>query len=281
MIKSILRSVKNIPAFPDAVQKVVALLKNDDYSVTDVAKVIRYDQGITANILKMSNSAYFGSSSKIRSIPDAVICLGQKNLLRVLETACTATFFKKAGGGYVSDASELWEHSVAVALMSQILSRHIQKQDDAALYTAALLHDIGKVILGQYVRESYVRIRGLVVESGYSFLEAEEEVVGINHADLGGRIAEQWRFPGDIRDAIAHHHRPDSLGDTSATIPWLVYLADQACLMMGIDGGMDGLAHRGLSETLRKFDFHQKDLERSWVLLLEELKQAKELLRIL
>jgi len=280
MIERILRSVTNIPAFPDAVQKVVALLKNEDYSVTDVAKVIRYDQGMAANILKMSNSAYFGASSKIRSIPDAVICLGQKNLLRVLETACTATFFKKAGGGYVSDASELWEHSVAVALMSQILSRHIQKQDDAALYTAALLHDIGKVILGQYVRESYVRIRRLVVESGYSFLEAEEEVVGINHADLGGRIAEQWRFPADIRDAIAYHHRPDSLGDASAAIPWLVYLADQSCLMMGIDGGMDGLAHRGLSETLQKFDFHQKDLERSWVLLLEELKQAKELVRI-
>ena len=280
MIERILRSVTNNPAFPDAVQKVMALLKNEDYSVTDVAKVIRYDQGMAANILKMSNSAYFGASSKIRSIPDAVICLGQKNLLRVLETACTATFFKKAGGGYVSDASELWEHSVAVALMSQILSRHIQKQDDAALYTAALLHDIGKVILGQYVRESYVRIRGLVVESGYSFLEAEEEVVGINHADLGGRIAEQWRFPADIRDAIAHHHRPDSLGDASTAIPWLVYLADQSCLMMGIDGGMDGLAHRGLSETLQKFDFHQKDLERSWVLLLEELKQAKELVRI-
>jgi len=84
MIERILRSVTNIPAFPDAVQKVVALLKNEDYSVTDVAKVIRYDQGMAANILKMSNSAYFGASSKIRSIPDAVICLGQKNLIRVL-----------------------------------------------------------------------------------------------------------------------------------------------------------------------------------------------------
>jgi putative nucleotidyltransferase with HDIG domain len=281
MIDRILRSVENLPAFPEAVQKVVTLLKNEEYSVADVAGVIRYDQGITANILKMSNSAYFGASSKVRSIQDAVICLGQKNLLRVLETACSATFFRKAGGGYVSDASELWEHSVAVALMSQILSRHIQKRDDAVLYTAALLHDVGKVILGQYVRESSARIRNLVAASGYSFLEAEEQVVGINHADLGGRIAERWRFPGDIRDAIAHHHRPDSLGDASATIPWLVYLADQACLMMGIGGGMDGLAHRGLSETLQKFDFREKDLERSWVLLLEELKRAKELVRIL
>ncbi|HOG16722.1 MAG TPA: HDOD domain-containing protein [Syntrophales bacterium] len=281
MIDRILRSVQNIPAFPETVQKVMALLRNEDYSVADVTQAIRYDQGITANILKISNSAYFGTASKVRSIQDAVICLGQKNLLRALETACSATFFRKAGGGYVSDAAELWEHSVAVALMSQILSRHIQKRDDAALYTAALLHDIGKVILGQYVRESSVRIRGLVADSGYSFLEAEEEVVGINHADLGGRIAAHWRFPDDIRDAIARHHRPDSLGDASATIPWLVYLADQACLMMGIGGGMDGLAYRGLSGTLQKFDFREKDLERSWVLLLEELKQAKELVQIL
>ena len=281
MIDRILRSVQDIPAFPETVRKVVSLLRNEDYSVAEVVHVIRYDQGVAANILKMSNSAYFGLPQKVRSIQDAVIYLGQKNLLRVLETACTSKFFKRAGGGYVSDASQLWEHSVAVALMSQILSKHIRQCEDSTLYTAALLHDIGKVILGEYVRESYGRIRRLVSESGYSFLEAEEEVVGINHADLGGRIAERWRFPGEIRDAIAHHHRPDRLGGEAATVPWLVYLADQACLMMGIDGGMDGLAHRGLSGTLDKFNFHQKDLERSLVRLSEDLQEAKDLISIL
>ena len=281
MIEKILGSIKQLPAFPVTIQRVTELLRNDDYSVNDVANVIKYDQALAANILKISNSAYFGSRQKIKTIQDAVIQLGQKQLIRAVQTAGVSRYFNKNAKGYGKDAKELWEHSIAVAVMSQILSQQFFNREDAVLYTAALIHDIGKLVMGVYVEESSEKIFQLVAKQGFSFLEAEEEVIGINHAELGGRIADYWRFPLEIRNAIAYHHRPDLLEkEAENNMPSIVYLADQFCLMMGIDGGMDGLAHRGVSEVIKKFRMREVDLEKGMVLLYEELEKANELMQI-
>lgn len=280
MIDQILRGVKKLPAFPETVRKVTALLRNDDYSVAEVVDIVKYDQAIAANIMKMSNSAYFGVRQRIRTIRDAVVYLGQKHLIRIIQTASISKFFMQNRVGYGSTSKDLWEHSVAVALMSQILSRQLRDGEDSVLYTAALLHDIGKLVMGEYVTESYGKIHRLVSEQGMSFLDAEEEVIGINHAELGGRIAEQWNFPPELRDAIAHHHRPDLLNHQGDTVPCLVYLADQFCLMMGVDGGMDGLAYEGFSEVMKKFSLREIDLERDMVMLLDELEEAGDVLNV-
>jgi len=281
MIEKILLSIKTLPAFPVTIARVTALLSDDDYSVNEVAKVIKYDQAIAANILKISNSAYFGSRQKIKTISDAVIHLGQKQLIRAVQTAGVSRFFAGGGKGYGGRAKDLWEHSVAVAMMAQILCRQIQGEDSGVLYTAALVHDIGKVVMGEFVQESSAKILHLVADHGLSFLEAENEVIGINHAELGGRIAEYWNFPIEIRDAIAYHHRPDYFGgDGNDVMPFLVCLADQFCRMMGIDGGMDGLAHRGVSDAMTKFHLREADLEKAWVSLLEELEKARDVMQI-
>ncbi|MBE9546075.1 MAG: HDOD domain-containing protein [Proteobacteria bacterium] len=272
-----LKSIKNLPPFPATVQKVSALISDPDFSMMDLVGVIEYDQAITANILKMCNSAYFGVRHKISNLRQAVSYLGRENIVRVVNAAGTSRYYKKAEGYYIDEAAKLWEHSVGVALMTQILSRKIYGREDNKLFTAGLLHDIGKVVLGEFVHESFQEIMGLVTDHGYSFLEAEEEVIGINHAQLGGEIAVLWKFPREIRDAIAYHHRPDLMEEGDDAIPWLIYLSDQACLMMGIGGGVDGLAYRGLGEVIDKFNLRQKDFEESIVLLLKDLEKAKEL----
>ena len=162
MIDSILKSVDMIPAFPATIQKVAELLRDDDYAVADVVNVIKYDQAIAANILKISNSAYFSARQKIKTIHDAVVYLGQQQLIRAVQTAGISKIYKKGGKGYVSQSKDLWEHAVAVALMSQILSRKIQGKEDQVLYTAALLHDVGKIIMGEYVHESFEKIMSRV-----------------------------------------------------------------------------------------------------------------------
>ena len=278
IIDSILRSIDRIPAFPATIQKVSELLRNDDYVVADVANVIKYDQAIAANILKISNSAYFGARQKIKSIHDAVVYLGQQQLIRAVQTAGISKIYDKGGKGYVEQSKDLWEHSVAVALMSQVLSRKIQSRDDPVLYTAALLHDVGKIIMGEYVHDSFEKIIQRVRQGKCSFLEAEEEILGINHADLGGRIAAHWNFPAEIRDAIAYHHRPDLLMEQDKKNAWFVYLSDQACLMMGIDGGVDALAYKGLEDVMKYFNLRMVDLEKSFIILVDELEKAKDLI---
>ena len=278
MLDSILKSIEKIPAFPATIQKVVDLLHNEDYLVDDVVNVIRYDQAIAANILKISNSAYFGVRQRIRTIHDAVVYLGQQQLIRAVLMSGVSKFYGKRGKGFVEQSADLWQHSVAVALMSQILSRKVQDKEDAALYTAALLHDIGKVIMGEYVYESFDQILNRVKQKKCSFLDAEEEIIGINHAQVGGRVASHWNFPAETRDAIAYHHRPDQLVKGDRTIAWLVYLSDQACLMFGIDGGVDGLAYKGLDEVMSFFSLRAVDLEKSFIELHDELEKAKDLI---
>jgi putative nucleotidyltransferase with HDIG domain len=280
IINSILKSVDMIPAFPAAIQRVAELLSDEDYAVANVVDVIKRDQAIAANILKISNSAYFGSRGRIKTIHEAVVYLGRQQLIRAVQAAGISRIYQKAGKGYVLRARDLWEHAVSVALMSQILCRKVQGQEDQALYTAALLHDVGKVIMGEYVQEYFQKIIGRVDESKCSFLEAEEEFIGINHANLGGLIAEHWNFPIEIRDAIAYHHRPDLLGEEGNTNASLVYLSDQACLMMGLTGGIDALAYRGLEDIMRHFDLRMADLEKSFIALMDELERAKDLMHI-
>ncbi|OPY85218.1 MAG: hypothetical protein A4E71_02245 [Smithella sp. PtaU1.Bin162] len=281
IVDRILKSINTIPAFPETGNKVAQLLRKPDYSVNEVANVIKYDPSITANILKMANSAYFGPRHKITNINDAVVYLGQQNLLRAIQTAGVSKYYKKGASGYFDRVTDLWEHSVAVALMSQIISRKITGQEDTTLYTAALLHDVGKIIMGEFVRDSLTKIAELVSSKNISFLEAEEIILGINHADLGGKIATYWKFPAEIRDAISFHHRPDLLEKEEKTMPWIVYIADQFCLMLGVGGGVDGLSYRAVSEVLPKFNLRMKDLEMSMVLLSDDLNHAKELISII
>jgi len=280
MIDKILKSLEHIPAFPITILKVSEMLRDDDYSVVKMVDLIKYDQAMAANIMKMSNSTYFGSRQKIGTLRDAVVYLGKNNLIRIVQTAGVSRYFKQKGRGYVEKANELWEHSVAVAIMSQILSRQILKREDEKLYLAALIHDVGKMVMGEFVNESFETIARLVAEGGYSFLEAEEAVIGINHAELGGKIAERWNFPKDIVVALTYHHRPDLIEQNNNIIMWLVYLADQVCILTGITGGFDGLAHRGVSEVMKKFKFYEKDLELGMIQLVDDLEHAKDVLGI-
>jgi putative nucleotidyltransferase with HDIG domain len=277
--EEILKSIKNIPAFPAAALKVMNLIDDPDFSITDVVDVVKYDQAIAANILRICNSAYFGLKYKVETIRDAVMRLGQQNIVRDVQAAGVSRFYTNKKG-YGLDSTKLWEHSVGVALMTQILSKRFYDREDARLYTTALLHDIGKVIMGEFVDESFLKIYDLVSNKGISFLEAEEEVIGISHADLGGRIATEWNFPEDMRDAIVYHHRPDLMPDGGSDSAWLVYLADQACIMMGIGLGNDGLAYKGLSEAIVRFKFRQRDFEECIMMMLNDLGRAKELLGI-
>ncbi|MFO8239726.1 MAG: HDOD domain-containing protein [Dissulfuribacterales bacterium] len=273
----LLKSVNNLPAFPATIHRVSQVVSDPDFSVDDLVNIIEYDQSITANVLRMCNSPYFGIRYKISSLREAVIYLGRTNILHIVYTAGTSKFYKRVRG-YYWGAAKLWEHSVGVALMSQILAKKIYSCEDSGFFTAGLLHDIGKVVLGEFVYESFQEIMHLVSRRGYSFLEAEQEIIGTNHAELGGEIASLWSFPKETRDAITYHHRPDLMEKGEDSIPWIIYLADQACMMMGIGGGVDSLAYRGLKEVVNKFNLRQRDFEKSIVLLLKDLDKAKELL---
>jgi putative nucleotidyltransferase with HDIG domain len=272
-------SLKKLPAFPATIHKVTALINNPDSSLSELVDVVRLDQSITANILRMCNSAYFGLRHKVDNVHDAIMYLGRQNVVRAVMAAGVSRFFKDAPG-YEAEAKELWEHAVGTALMSQILAKRITGREDTRLFTAALLHDIGKVILGEYVYELRDRFKNLMNGGSRSFLEVEEELLGLNHAEIGGTIAAAWNFPEDIQLAIAYHHRPDLSPNQESPVPWLIHLADQACLMLGIGRGTDGLAYYSLEDAIRRFNLSRTEYEEGLSRLVKELDSARELIGI-
>lgn len=276
--KRILKSIKTLPPFPATIQKVMALANDPDSSLTELVAVVRLDQAITANILRICNSAYFGLRRPVDNVNDAIMHMGKKNVLRAVMASGLSRYFRTAKG-YDVKGGELWEHAVAVALMAQICAARISRPDDSRLFTAAVLHDIGKVVLGEFVQESWRKIQELVESKKHSFLEAEEEVIGVNHAELGGEIALIWKFPDEILKAIAFHHRPDLLADGDA-VPWIVYLSNQVCHSMGIGVGTDALSYRSVGDVAGRFRLKQRDLEIMMAELHLKLQGARELVSI-
>ncbi len=273
-IEEIIKKINRLAPLPEVAQKVFSLLHDPKSNVQDLVRVISLDQAMTANILKTCNSAYFGLKRKISSLQEALVLLGQKKLYEIIMTESTSKYYQTAGMGYNLEKGELWKHSVACALLSQILVKKISVPEDHFLFTATLLHDIGKVVLSSYVKTEYEQIITLVEEKHYSFPEAEKETIGIDHAQLGAVVAAKWNFPEALVKAIAQHHVPD----TEDSISCIIYLCNLMTIMMGIGTGY-ALTDHARDAVMKKMNLKEKDLESCMAQLWIELKKAEEFLQ--
>ncbi len=277
-VDEILSLVKHIPAFPKVAQQVMAVVDRPETRAADLADIIKYDQAITANVLKICNAAYFGLPRKVSSLDEAVVIIGQDILKDIIITSSSARFYRGAvGAGYQLEQGDLWKHSVACAIMAKLIAVRVEGADPGDAFTAGLLHDIGKRILSSFVADDFSRIVDLV-DSGVSFSEAENEVIGMTHAELGGRIMDKWKFPEEIVAAVRRHHDDDVLaGDLLSVV---VALANSLVISMGIGVGVDGLATRMRGERLKELGFDDRALDLLMAELVTEMEKAEDLLHI-
>ena len=226
-INAILAKVKSFPTMPGAGAKMLALLEEPETSVSEIEDVLRYDPGLTANVLKLANSAYFGIPSKIGSLKQAVILLGLKRLMQLVVASCVSAIMDKSVPGYDLPAGDMWRHSIAVSLAAEALVKGKKKVDKEDFFTPALLHDVGKLVLGAFVKEELEAIESIAAK-GVPFVVAENMILGTDHAEIGARILAQWNLPADIINAVRWHHDPDS-SDVSNVQVDVVYLANLLC----------------------------------------------------
>jgi len=167
------------------------------------------------------------------SVQQAVTYLGIERVASLVVMESIADNFKEAQGGYDLDEGELWRYSVSSALIAQDLAEKRHSKNISLIFTSALLKDVGKVILNTYVKDSFADLQKMVQNEGLTFIEAEKEIIGIDHAELGARVAERWNFSSDMVNIIRNHHHPDKAPSNDLSIP-IVYLADSICMMIGI-----------------------------------------------
>ncbi len=278
-IDAIIKSCNQLPPFPAVIHRALSLFNNPNSSVQEIVETIQYDQAITANVLKICNSAYFGLRQPVGSLQEAVMFLGFSQLLEILLSGVAGSMMGKAVAGYDLEAGELWKHSVSSALLSQIISRRIKRDPSPMLFTAALIHDIGKVILNASVAEEFEIIKERVQKKGISFLEAEKDILGIDHAELSALIVKQWNFPREIIQAIRFHHTP-LLATSDQEYVYQIYLSDLIAILTGIGGGIDGLSYSGFNQIMVHYGLNEKDIERFMAQLGEQITKVEEMIQV-
>jgi putative nucleotidyltransferase with HDIG domain len=276
-LETILPKIDTLIPIPQIASEIMKMAQEPDINLEGITQLITYDAAITANILKTVNSAYFGVNRKIESVKEAVVLLGLHPVIQLVFMNLAAANQKKACRGYALEEGALWKHAAASAILSRRISRKIGAGNDTLIFTATLLKDIGKVVLSQFVEKAIDEINQLVFQKAYSFLEAEKEVIGVDHAQLGGIVAQKWNFSPRMAALIENHHLSDAkaLDDPEACV---IYLADTVCSLMGIGAGTDGLTYRFAEEALNRLDCTSRDVEEIIVHYTSEKEKINQLI---
>lgn len=278
-IDSLIKKIDTLKPVSQIGQRVMSIIYDPKSSLKEIVNILKYDQGLTANLLRTCNSSYFGFKKRIVSIKQAVALLGTEKVACLMVMGASSDNFKTAQQGYDLEAGELWRYSISSALIAQDIAEKRKLKDSSHLFTSALLKDIGKVILNTYVNDSFEKINYLVQNSGLSFIEAEREIIGIDHAELGARIAEKWNFDTSMVYIIRNHHDPDKALPGDLSIP-IVYLADSICMMVGIGVGSDGLAYRYHQDVIDQLNITDVDIQKIIAGCWEKLRSIEELVNL-
>jgi putative nucleotidyltransferase with HDIG domain len=278
-IEKIIKEIDRLKPVSYIGDKIMEIISNPDSSLAELVGIVKYDQGMTANLLRICNSAYFGLAKEITSVKQAVAYLGIDKVASLVMMGNSADNFREAQAGYDLTEGELWRYSVSSALMAQNLAEKRNLNNISLIFTAALLKDIGKVILNTYVKDSFEAINKAVQSKGITFIDAEKEVIGIDHAELGARVAEQWNFSPVMVNIIRNHHNPEKALPDDLSIP-IVYMADCICMMMGRGVGSDGLAYRYYQDIVDRLHFSDIDIQKTIAGFREKLEDIEELVSI-
>ncbi len=274
-VKGIISKIQSFPSMPATGAKMLRMLENPETTVDEIEDILRHDPGLTGNVLKLANSAYFGIPSRIASTRQAVLLLGLKKLIQLVIASCVNAVMDKPVPGYNMPPGNLWRHSIAVSIAAQALVKDKKEIEAEDIFTPALLHDIGKLILGHFVSEEQEAIEK-IANTGVPYVEAENMVLGTNHAEVGAQILTQWSFPRDVVDAVRWHHDPGLPEKAGAAID-IVYLANFLCQTDGT-GNEDETDGAGLSPAVIErlgLDISQfEDIKTNVAQWVDELSEA-------
>jgi putative nucleotidyltransferase with HDIG domain len=188
--------------------KLLRLLNDPDSSVDAIADLIQLDAGLTAKLIGIANSAYYGSSGCIADVDDAVNRLGFREIYRTVTLICSKSFVGQSLHAYHIESDERWYNSVATGLVMELLSQRLRIGDSATAYTIGLLHDIGKLAIHNTLGEVYANVLQQVEMEGISLVEGEKRAFGFDHAEAGAALLASWDFPIEIHEAIGCQYAP-------------------------------------------------------------------------
>lgn len=203
----IARAIVRLISLPRAYHRINEMLDDDRYGAADIGRVISSDPALTARLLRMVNSAYYGLPSRIDTVPLAISVLGTRSLHELLLATSVASAFERIDTRLV-DVADFWHHSIYCGILARLLAKEMRIAESEQVFIAGLLHDIGKLAIYNELPEQAAQTLTRAAESTTPLFEVEQEILGFSHAEVGGALLRHWELPAVYREAVAFHHQP-------------------------------------------------------------------------
>jgi putative nucleotidyltransferase with HDIG domain len=202
-----LRRIENLPTLPAVLTQVLQTVSDPNSSALDLGQKIIADQSMAGTILRLVNSAYYGFHRRISNIHEAIALLGFSTVTDMVLAASVFRQFSGKSSGF--DRGQLWQHAMGVGMASDHLAKSMKVNNCGSMYSAGLLHDIGKVALDWLEPDMYAQMAEQAVESGQTTIEAERAAFATDHCEVGSVLAARWNLPSPVVEAIRLHHEPE------------------------------------------------------------------------
>lgn len=240
---------EQLPPAPQTMFQLLQLLNDPDVDTSKVVELISYDPALTADILQACNTAYFAPGDRVVNVAEAVVRLGFQEVYRIVAGICVGRLASPLQPGWGVDSARLWRHSAAAAVAAQLVAKDAGV-DAPLAFTAGLLHDLGKIVLACVLERIYATLVEEAEREQFFLLEAERRRLGVQHAELGGRLLTRWNSPPALVAAVAFHHQPaGALGDERVAA--CAHVGNLIAHFAGLGGGEAAFSFRGRPEALR------------------------------
>jgi len=276
IVDKALSSIGDIATLPEVTIKIIEIVEDPQSTARDLHEVIKNDPALSVKVLKVVNSAFYGLPGQIASVDRAIILLGLSAVKNIAIAASIARLFK---GGQISkdfSASDLWKHSVAVAVTAHDLAKispHPVMANE--VFVAGMIHDIGTLVERQGFSEQFAEVVNRCAATGESLIECERELIGADHQSFGVGLTTKWKFPRHLRAAVGFHHNPQDLSTELRNMATLIQIADVLCCQEQIGFYLTAQGGEITDEMLDTIAITRAQLEDIRTNLPEQLAEAE------
>lgn len=237
-LNRIIGQIEDLPTLPRTVLKITELVNNPKSSAKDLARIITDDQVLTARLLKLVNSSFYGFPQRISTVTGAIVLLGFDAIRNLLLTTSVFDMFSNNKKLSKFNQEKFWDHSLGCAVGAKVIGNVLRHDKIEELFVGGLLHDIGKIVEMMFMPKQFSKIADYVNDNHTLMRTAEEALLGYNHAEIGKLLGERWNLPPKLISIIAHHHQPRAAGHFTLEAA-IVHLADIFCRALSIGYGGD------------------------------------------
>jgi putative nucleotidyltransferase with HDIG domain len=258
--QTLLRAAERLDPVPVSVGRLVSVISQDHWAFADVEEAIAYDQALTGRLLQVANSAGSASLVPIGTVRDAIVRVGIGPVVSFAVASCIGPSFRRALPEYGLSEGDLWHHAVATALGAEVIASVAPIMVPPESVTAALLHDLGKLVLARFLTPELSKgIADARADDERSELQAEIDVLGVHHGELGGLLCRHWGLPDRVATAVTYHHAPDKVADVVCDT---VHLANIVAGMIGVPDGTSAAVGPPSARALQRLGMNEDGVER-------------------